>query len=259
MRLLQGLGMLLLNAVLSQTIWAHNFGYQNELGESKNFQNPSELHDYQYRGYNLLSKSAYLAAYQTVLIYGLTRVPENWTNWDRERSKPKYWFSNWKRNISHKPVHDHDPFLVNYVGHPYSGMGYYVMARQTGFNQMESFLYSVFESTVIWEYGIEATVEKPSIQDLILTPTIGSIMGEVSYGWIQKIEENDGKLWGSQRWGTFATRMLSPFESITHLLRQNLRNGHYYTPKSQTNIAFQQTDSGRQPGQQMVLSWSMQF
>ncbi|WP_203249645.1 MULTISPECIES: DUF3943 domain-containing protein [Cysteiniphilum] len=64
-----------------------------------------------------------------------------------------------------------------YIGHPYAGAIYYMAARDSGFGEFESFLYSAFISTFFWEYGVEAFAEVPSIQDLIVTPVDGWLLG----------------------------------------------------------------------------------
>ncbi len=252
MRLLQGLAILLLNGVISQSTFAYDFSLHTQ---DQHFQKPQ----YQNQGYDLLSKSAYLFAYQLGVIYGLTKCPEDWTNWDHEEVSVKNWLRNWPHNVGHAPVRDHDPGWVNYVGHPWSGMGYYVMARQTGYDRTHSFIYSVFESTVVWEYGVEALVEQPSVQDLFITPIVGSLWGELNYRMIQKIENNGGKLNGSQTLGSVALVMLSPFNSAVVWTRQQLRGGRYYTPQVTSNWSIQPTSTGRHHGQEMVLSMAMQF
>lgn len=58
-----------------------------------------------------------------------------------------------------------------------TGVGYYLFARSNGLNQMESLLASFVASTA-WEYFIEFR-EVLSINDLIMTPVGGAVLGEV--------------------------------------------------------------------------------
>ena len=50
---------------------------------------------------------------------------------------------------------DKDPAWINYIGHPYWGATYYIRARERGFGEFGSFIYSAFLSA-LYEYGIEA-------------------------------------------------------------------------------------------------------
>ncbi len=80
--------------------------------------------------------------------------------------------------MEYGPRVDEDGVVLNYVMHPYFGAIYYMTARSSGFKAVESFMYSALMSTFFWEYGVEAFAEKPSTQDLILTPVLGSVMRE---------------------------------------------------------------------------------
>lgn len=65
---------------------------------------------------------------------------------------------------------------MNYVAHPYWGAGHYIRGRERGFSRKESFWISALYSTV-YEFGIESFLEKPSIQDVIVTPVAGTALG----------------------------------------------------------------------------------
>ncbi|MEK2688206.1 DUF3943 domain-containing protein [Bdellovibrio sp. GT3] len=138
----------------------------------------------------------------------LYMMPESFTNWDK--SEMKNLGKNWKENIKAGPHMDKDDWMINYIGHPYSGAAYYQVARNEGLSAMESFGYSVLMSTFFWEFGVEAFAEQPSIQDLFATPIVGSILGELFYRAEQKIKANDGKLLGSERLGSFAMIVMNP-------------------------------------------------
>ncbi|MBK9064691.1 MAG: DUF3943 domain-containing protein [Acidobacteria bacterium] len=64
------------------------------------------------------------------------------------------------------------------MGHPYAGALYYNMMRSQGGTPLQSFGFTLFQST-LWEYAIESVAEQPSIQDLVITPIAGSLLGEV--------------------------------------------------------------------------------
>lgn len=97
-------------------------------------------------------------------------LPESATGADKSTV-----FDTWGFNVRH-PNWDRDPWFINYVGHPYWGAAYYVRARERGFGEIGSFLYSVLLST-LFEYSIESFFESPSYQDLIVTPVAGALIG----------------------------------------------------------------------------------
>ncbi len=89
-------------------------------------------------------------------------------------------FARYARNITQAPRWDHDRMEFNFWGHPAWGAETYLLARNQGFNWFVSFLFSTGAS-VMWEYGFEAFAERPSFQDLILTPVIGAAIGEIRF------------------------------------------------------------------------------
>jgi hypothetical protein len=89
-------------------------------------------------------------------------------------------FERYAKNVSKPPRWDHDRLEINFYGHPAWGAETYLLSRNQGFDWFVSFLFSAGAS-VLWEYGFEAFAERPSFQDLILTPVLGSVLGEVRY------------------------------------------------------------------------------
>ncbi len=156
------------------------------------------------------------------LIYAL---PESISKWDKSRGFAAL-AGQYKDRIKAGPVIDKDDWAVNYIGHPLSGAFYYTMVRHQGFTALESAAFSFCMSTFFWEYGLEAFAEIPSIQDLILTPLIGSLIGEVFYSWGNAIERNDGKLLGSKGLGKTATVLMNPAgalaKKINHIAKYKL-------------------------------------
>ncbi len=116
----------------------------------------------------------YFAGYQWVTIGILYIAPESVSGWTEEQ-KAGYDMSYWWDNVTH-PQMDSDDFYINYVLHPYWGAAYFVRARERGYTEKEAFWYSVLLSS-IYEFGAEALFEEPSIQDLIVTPVFGSLLG----------------------------------------------------------------------------------
>lgn len=140
-----------------------------------------------------------------VLLFALPKSFTGWDSFDQNDLTAK-----WKRNVKSGPVMDHDKWAVNYIGHPYAGAAYYVVARHAGFSKTESFAYSAFMSTFFWEYGVEAFAEKPSIQDLISTPLLGALLGELFIKGEQVVRANNNKVLGSEFLGSTALFLMNP-------------------------------------------------
>lgn len=86
----------------------------------------------------------------------------------------------WKRKLNGEDVDfDGDHFNTNAAGHPISGSGYYQIARGNGLGPGAAFVTSALAST-FWEYFVELP-EHPSINDLIMTPVGGAVIGEATY------------------------------------------------------------------------------
>ena len=102
----------------------------------------------------------------------LLLVPREITHWSFDSAG-----YNFKRAWTQPPVFDHDSWLFNFAGHPYTGAFMYNTMRSQGAKPLPSFLFSTAQS-LIWEYCLESWVEQPSIQDLIITSNVGSLLGE---------------------------------------------------------------------------------
>ena len=87
------------------------------------------------------------------------------------------------------PVWDQDDWALNYVGHPYAGSIYYNCVRAQGGTVFGSFMFGLFASTM-WEYFVEAVAERPSTQDLIVTPVTGAILGELTHQLTTAMKKN---------------------------------------------------------------------
>ena len=145
----------------------------------------------------------------------LALMPNEFTNWTDEDKNLSGAWDRWTEHVKEGPVWDEDDGSLNWVAHPWMGSGYYVMARHCGFSRWDSFLYSAFASTFLWEYGIEAVAEVPSKQDLIITPVLGSLCGEIALKTERWIKKNDRRVWGSKALGGICLWLLNPFYIIT--------------------------------------------
>lgn len=159
----------------------------------------------------------------------LELLPEDATAWNKDDSRPLL-----KRYADHfraGPVWDGDKAIFNAVLHPYAGAAYYMSARSQGFNVLGSLAYCVGISTLFWEYGIECFMEVPSIQDLIVTPLGGAVLGEAFYLLKRHIVHHDYRLFGSPVIGNVVAFIIDPVNEVIGLFRGNpCRQRHYTSP-----------------------------
>ena len=132
--------------------------------------------------------TAYFLGYQFLAVGTISLWPQRTTNYSN-----KIGFDRWLRNVT-SPHWDSDSAQINYGLHPYWGAGYYIRARERGLERGEAFWYSVLLSS-IFEFGAEAMVERVSIQDLVVTPVLGSLLGEhVFTPWREHLRSKEGPL-----------------------------------------------------------------
>jgi len=133
-------------------------------------------------GFNLMLASFLLIA------------PDNITMWGRaDKFQLPVIRSQYINSFTKPPVFDHDLWYINYVGHPYQGAFYYNSMRSQGATMFQSSLFC-FAQSCLWEYVWEGGMEQPSIQDLIVTPVVGSLVGELSHIATVKMSKN-GYTW----------------------------------------------------------------
>lgn len=160
--------------------------------------------------------------YNTLVYFGVSTVafgvlwvsPESFSKWDKKEIRERGILYKWKQNISQPPIIDKDKWQLNYIAHPYCGGLYYLTARSSGFKPLESFVYSFLMSTFFWEYGIEAFAERPSAQDLIITPVLGSLVGEGFYYIKKGILKNDCRILNSRVLGVTTLVLIDPFNTF---------------------------------------------
>jgi len=137
--------------------------------------------------------TAYFFGYQVAVIGVLYLMPESVTNWDKSEIQDRELIDQWWDNVTH-PEWDDDDWWINYILHPYWGGSYYVRGRERGLDRQQSFLFSALLST-LYEYSFEAFAEPVSIQDLIFTPVLGSLVGEYLFSPIrERIRAKPGDL-----------------------------------------------------------------
>ena len=181
----------------------------------------------------------------------LDLLPEDATAWNRKNIDGKPMFKRWWANFHAGPVWDSDQPLFNYILHPYAGAAYYMGARSQGFNVLGSLAYCAFISTVFWELGIECFNEVPSIQDLIITPIGGMVLGEAFYLLKRHIVSHDYRLWGSPVLGNAVAFIIDPVNEVLGLVFCNSARQWIKYNKQQSAINI--TSSWIPPSRDMKL------
>jgi hypothetical protein len=165
-----------------------------------------------------INTAVYSGAFIATL-FVLECLPEDATAWNRAELQQDPFYKRWFNNIFKRgPEWDHDKFIFNYVLHPYAGAAYFMSARTCGFNFWQSMLYSACISTIGWEFGIEACMERPSYQDLFITPLVGSIMGEGFYRLKRLIVDRNYYMLGTPILGHICAFFLDPVNELLGLL-----------------------------------------
>ena len=81
----------------------------------------------------------------------------------------------WYSNMT-KMHMDKDSYDFNLIQHSYAGNLYYLYYRYWGYSKSSALLWSAM-SGLLFEFAIETTTEKPSVQDIYQTPVLGAVMG----------------------------------------------------------------------------------
>lgn len=192
---------------------AEQFDYNSLQPLKQNTNNPTKYQTPYI--YEPTSKLGYLSLSSGLVLGGtlvgagmLYLMPESVTNWNK---KEIYNLGkNWAKKTANAPVVDGDDWFLNWITHPYWGAVYYMQPRMAGYSWAESALYSTLASALFWEYGVEAFAETPSWQDLVITPAVGSILGELFYRANMKIRKNQNTLLGSRFLGKSALLLMDP-------------------------------------------------
>lgn len=177
----------------------------------------------------------------------LELLPADATAWNKKDQRPL--FDRYADHFRAGPVWDGDKAIFNAILHPYAGGAYYMSARSQGFNVLGSLVYCIGISTFFWEYGIECFMEVPSIQDLIITPVAGAVVGEAFYLLKRHIVNHNYRLFGSPVLGNIVVFIIDPVNEVIGLFRGNpeRRHPHGTQPRKQNNniqSAFVPVDGG---------------
>lgn len=134
--------------------------------------------------------SCWVYGYNTIAVSLLIALPQKTTLWnlqDVKSVKPQY-----KRTFTTPPVLDGDHWYINYVGHPYQGSCYYNALRSQGAKWWQAGLFCAGHS-LLWEYVVEGGMEQPSVQDMLVTPIGGSLLGELIHFSTMRMSRNGFK------------------------------------------------------------------
>ena len=141
---------------------------------------------------------------------GILQAADAWHTGRRPFSDTR---DNLRRAWTTAPAWDKDSYFYNYIGHPYTGAFTYNLMRSQKASPIVSLLFSCSQS-LIWEFTLEATEQQPSIQDLLFTSNIGSLIGEGFHRLTGKLREN-----GLSRKEKLIVLVLNP----AHLLNNGFR------------------------------------
>jgi hypothetical protein len=118
-----------------------------------------------------------------------------------------YSLKTWKQTFTSPPVWDHDSISWNYGAHPIMGSFSYLSYRNRNAHWTEAVAGSALNS-ILYEYVIAGATQKASLNDLIVTPVLGSILGEGIYQ-LKKIMLRDHRLSTLEK---VALTLTDPFE-----------------------------------------------
>ncbi len=165
----------------------------------------------------LVKDSVYIVGLHWAVIGVLYVMPQSVSGWTDEQKNADYW-AKWRKNVQ-QLVWDKDDFYINYALHPYWGATYYTRARERGLSKTGAFWFSALHST-LYEFGSEAFFEEPSIQDMIVTPVLGSLLGV----YFEQVRDRIKQRKDSPRWGDTAVLVVTdPLGGLSYLIDRLFR------------------------------------
>ena len=169
---------------------------------------------------HIIKDLAYMQVFAIATVGMIALLPESVSHWSAEDKAfvdVQELLTKHADNIAKGPVLDNDTWAINYIGHSVAGSYFYVWGRQSGLSWQESAVLTTLMSTFYWEYGWEAFAETPSIQDLIITPVLGSLLGEGSYYFYTQIMQNNGEIYDSKILGGVGRALLNPIGELNQI------------------------------------------
>lgn len=123
-----------------------------------------------------LRGSGLVFGYEAISLCILYASPYSFSKW--YTPNPNSYRENMRIAFTQPPVIDKDYWYINYLGHPYQGACTYNAVRSQGAKFWQAGLFALGHS-MVWEYLIESGNERPSVQDIVVTPVVGSLVGEL--------------------------------------------------------------------------------
>ncbi|MGM9846533.1 MAG: DUF3943 domain-containing protein [Muribaculaceae bacterium] len=206
------------SCIVTQDSLCHIDNNVKKIIDTSIYSKPYSFTEYSPDWHRLWVNTATLGAAYVGTLLVLECLPEDATSWNRAELQDVPLFKRWHNHVIKRgPEWDHDHFVFNYILHPYAGAVYYMAARSSGFNAARSLLYCTLVSTIGWEFGIEAFMERPSIQDLFVTPLAGSVLGECFYMVKRNIVNNGYTLCNSKFLGNLVVFLIDPINEVVGL------------------------------------------
>lgn len=129
---------------------------------------------------------------RVVAVGGVITMGALWALPDRITgfTSPRPSLDNFKEAFTKPPLwSDGDWWFWNLFGHPFIGTHQYLLERNWGESQLRSFAFSA-ASSLVWEYGFESWIERPSVEDMLLTAPTGWVLGETIYRLTQYLRRD---------------------------------------------------------------------
>lgn len=187
-------------------------------------------------------------------LFVLELLPEDATNWNRAEFQHTPLWVRWRDHVLKEgPEWDHDNTMFNFLLHPYSGAAYFMAARSCGFSFWGSLLFCSAISTVAWEFGIEAFMERPSWQDIFITPLVGSVIGEGFFRVKRYLVANNYRLFGSPILGNIVAFLVDPVNEVVGLIGGN--PARKYAKSRQIEISSAPVITGNSVGLSLNISF----
>ena len=183
--------------------------------------NTLPIHTIDTRYEKLVTELAYMQVFAVATIGVIALLPESisqWSSEDKTFTNAQDLLQKHADNVAKGPVWDNDTWQINYIGHSVAGAYFYVWGRQSGLTWQESTILTTLMSTFYWEYGWEAFAEVPSVQDLIITPVLGSLLGEYTNHLYTQLMQNEGKIYDSYLLGGVGRVILNPIGEMNTYL-----------------------------------------
>jgi hypothetical protein len=172
---------------------------------------PGLKHSEKTFGNKMIRGTGYSLGYNAVIMTALVLSPEYISQWDRKEAfTATAMREQYKKTFTTAPVKDNDLAVINYIGHPYQGSFYFNATRSQGARFWQASLFTILQS-VLWEYVWEGGLEQPSIQDLIITPLGGILLGELSHRATLAMRKN-----GFQWYEIIVTCIINPAFAINN-------------------------------------------